>query len=103
MSRSYRKPYCTTCGGTASEHNEKKIASRSWRRLIKRRLREAEWDSYLIPIRLEAPNNNRWTWRADGNNYLSIFPGRWDREYLLNGDNDRYEKARRRHDKLKRK
>jgi len=104
MSRSYRKPYFTICGGDASEHDDKKAASRSWRRLINRSLRHADWDSYLIPVRHEAPNNNRYQWGADGGNQLDCFPDRWDRQRLLcNGDTAGYERARLWHDKLTRK
>ena len=103
MSRSYRKPYFTICGGDASEHDDKKAASRSWRRLINRSLRHADWDSYLIPVRYEAPNNNRWQWGSDGSNQLDIFPDRWDRERLCNGDTEGYERACHWHEKLTRK
>jgi hypothetical protein len=103
MSRSYRKPYFTICGGDASEHNDKKVASRSWRRLINRGLRHADWDSYLIPVRCEAPNNNRYQWGSDGSNQLDTFPDRWDRQRLCYGDIEGYERARHWHEKLTRK
>lgn len=104
MSRSYRKPYYTVCGGKASEHHDKKIASRCWRRLIKRSLAHAEdWDSYLVPDRREARYNNRCTWPADGSNQLWVFPSNNAIAALLCGDTKGYESLCLEYEKLKRK
>ena len=103
MSRSYRKPYSTICGGTAPETNDKQTASRCWRRLMKQSLHNADWDWYLIPVRFEAACNERWCWSADGSNQLDLFPSRLDRQRLGDGDLRGYERARHWHEQLKRK
>lgn len=103
MSRSYRKPYCTIAGGKSSEHDDKKIASRCWRRLIKRSLAHADWDTYLMPDRREAAYNNRWSWPADGSNQLWVFPSKYAARLLCGGDTERYDRLRREYEKLKRK
>lgn len=103
MSRSYRKPYYTIAGGQASEHQDKKIASRCWRRLIKRSIAHADWDCYLVPDRREAAYNERWAWPADGSNRLWVFPSRNAIARLLSGDAEGFERMRLKYEKLKRK
>jgi hypothetical protein len=90
-------------GGKASEHQDKKIASRCWRRLIKRSAVHADWDSYLVPDRREAGHNNRCTWLADGRNRLWVFPSKNVVATLLCGDTEGYERLRLEYEKLRRK
>jgi hypothetical protein len=104
MSRSYRKPYETIIGGTASEREDKILASRGWRRLMNRSLRSArDFETYTLPLRHEAAYNNRYSWRSDGKNNLRQFPTAWDYVFLAEFGRESFEERRQDWLKLHRK
>ena len=73
MSRSYRKPY-TAITGVRSARYDKTLAARGVRRQQNAWLRTFDdFDSALVPHRLECASNNTWSWSRDGSKSL-IFP-----------------------------
>jgi hypothetical protein len=92
MSRSYRRSFAAITG-TASAKDDKRWAHRGARRKQKLVLKLClDYETLLLPHRLECPWNNTYYWGRDGaQRYISP----WYEE-----DNDR---ARRYHEKLLRK
>jgi hypothetical protein len=106
MSRSRKKPFSYICGSKGL-HDDKTVASRCYRRLESRRLRQAcieeEFDDYLHPMRLEASFNDRWSWGVDGSagpvemppsDFALTQAGLGDLSWLA-WDEDWYEKSQR--------
>jgi len=73
MGKSYRKPYVFMTKGVRESHAyDKKIASRSFRRMADRDLRNClDWDELLTPHRFEANHNNVYSWAGDGHAQLN--------------------------------
>jgi hypothetical protein len=83
MSRSYRKPYSSMCGG-GSAKQDKMIAARGVRRVQNRSIRECrDWDEYVVPHRYECPHNNVWCWGRDGKQRLQTMDHNYFNPYWL--------------------
>ena len=70
MSKSYRKPYGTWVCTRVSEHDNKTLCSRIWRRAQNQVLREAtrdeSWDEMILPARENGKMGNEYDLRRDG-------------------------------------
>ena len=72
MSRSYRKPF-SACTGTKSAKDDKRRANRGVRHKQNQWLRTLEdYDSALVPHRLECAWNEVYSWGRDGHQYLQV-------------------------------
>lgn len=66
MSRSYRRPFAAITG-TASAKDDKRVADRGVRRKQNFALKTCtDYESLLIPHRLECAWNNNYCWGRDG-------------------------------------
>src|SRR5882724_4941503 len=71
MSKSYRRPYASVTGNR-SAHDDKTVASRSFRRAQNYALRTAlanrvDWDEFFLPDIYECAGNEVYGWSRDGN------------------------------------
>ena len=86
MSRSYRKPYASVCGGNRSAKQDKTLAHRGVRRvhnrIVRMMLRDPELNIPLPHFR-ECSCNEVYGWSRDGNQRLQV-PGarEWSRHVL---------------------
>ena len=70
MSRSYRRPYAAITG-TASAKDDKRLAHRGVRRKQNLALRTCcDFETLLLPHRLECAWNNTYCWVRDGAQFL---------------------------------
>ena len=69
MSRSWRRPY-TAITGTASAKSDKRLANRGVRRKQNRILQSCpDYETLILPHRLECAWNNTYCWRRDGGHH----------------------------------
>ena len=76
MSRSTRRPY-TAVTGVSSAKQDKQRARQSVRTVEHQRLRTTtDYDTLLMPHRLECAWNDPWTWQRDGRKRRGVPPER---------------------------
>lgn len=81
MSRSYRRPFAAITG-TASAKDDKRLAHRGVRRGHKLALKAcSDYESLLLPHRLEFHWNNTYNWGRDGAQCYIPAPYRFCDEY----------------------
>ena len=86
MSRSYRKPYASFCGGNGSAKKDKTLAHRGVRRahnrIIQMMLRDPELNIPLPHFR-ECSCNNVYGWNRDGKQHLQVPTARERSQHML--------------------
>jgi hypothetical protein len=85
MSRSYRRPYAAITG-LASAKSDKQLAHRGVRRKQNLALKTClDYDTFLVPHRLECHWNNTYNWACDDSlgyvGYYRNSPDEYDRKF----------------------
>ncbi len=86
MSRSYRRPYASSCGGGISAKHDKVLAHRGLRRVHNHFVRQALHDLDVdldLPHFRSCPNNNVYDWVRDGGKRLQVPDARSWSQHML--------------------